>query len=66
MELVQPQHIHVNRIALLPDAWWLPYSPMAVQTFRDFATKFASGSLFKTAAMLPQLLKRVIELRKHK
>ena len=24
MELVQPQHIHVNRIALLPDAWWMP------------------------------------------
>ncbi len=62
MELVQPQHIHTNRIALLPDAWWMPYSSTAVDTFRKFATNFASGSLVKTTAMMPQLLKRVREL----
>ena len=64
MELVQPQHIHINRFAILPDAWWLPYSPEALKTFRGFATKFASGSLLKTAALLPQLWKRITELRK--
>ncbi|HMQ04958.1 MAG TPA: aldehyde dehydrogenase family protein [Pyrinomonadaceae bacterium] len=64
MELVKPQHIHTNRIALLPDAWWMPYSPIAVRTFRQFATKFATGSLIKTAGMLPQLLKRIKELKK--
>lgn len=64
MELVQPQHIHINRFALLPDAWWLPYSPEAVKTFRGFATKFATGSLLKTAALLPQLWKRIMELKK--
>jgi succinate-semialdehyde dehydrogenase/glutarate-semialdehyde dehydrogenase len=57
MELVQPQHIHVNRIALLPDAWWLPYSPTAVETFRGFAKYFATGSVFQTARLLPQLWK---------
>ncbi len=62
LELVQPQHIHINRLALLPDAWWMPYTPTAVETFRGFARYFASGSIFKTAQMLPQLLKRVIEL----
>ena len=62
MELVQPQHIHVNRIALLPDAWWLPYSPNAVETFRGFAKYFATGSVFQTARLLPQLFKRVLEL----
>lgn len=62
MELVQPQHIHTNRIAILPDAWWMPYTPAAVETFRGFATKFASGSIIKTAALLPQLWKRVREL----
>jgi succinate-semialdehyde dehydrogenase/glutarate-semialdehyde dehydrogenase len=66
MELVQPQHIHVNRIALLPDAWWLPYSPAAVQTFRGFAKYFASGSLFKTTLLLPQLFKRIRELLEKK
>ena len=66
MELVQPQHIHVNRVALLPDAWWMPYSSTAVQTFKKFATNFASGSLAKTNLMLPQLAKRIRELRSKK
>lgn len=66
MELVQPQHIHENRLALLPDAWWMPYSPTAVATFRGFATKFASGSLVKTTLLMPQLWKRLKELRKGK
>jgi NAD-dependent aldehyde dehydrogenases len=63
MELVQPQHIHTNRIAILPNAWWMPYTPTAVETFRGFATKFASGSVFKTATLLPKLLSRIRELR---
>lgn len=66
MELVQPQHIHANRIAILPDAWWMPYTPTAVETFRGFATKFASGSLLKTTALVPQLLKRLLELRRRR
>ena len=62
MELVQPQHIHINRIALLPDAWWMPYTPTAVETFRGFAKYFASGSVFQTAKLLPQLWTRIREL----
>ena len=64
MELVQPQHIHINRVAILPDAWWLPYSPEAVKTFRGFAKYFASGSVIKTTRLLPQLWKRIKELKK--
>lgn len=64
MELVQPQHIHVNRFAFLPDPWWLPYSPEAVNTFRGFAKYFATGSLLKTTRLLPQLWRRVRELMK--
>lgn len=64
LELVQPQHIHTNRITLLPDAWWMPYSPTALETFRGFATKFATGSLLKTGTLLPQLWKRIKELRR--
>lgn len=62
LELVQPQHIHVNRLAFLPDAWWMPYSRNALRTFREFARKFASGSLIKTAMLLPQLATRIREL----
>ena len=64
MELVQPQHIHVNRVAILPDAWWMPYSSTAVDTFRGMAKYFASGSIRKTSLLLPQLAKRVRELRR--
>lgn len=64
MELVQPQHIHVNRLAILPNAWWMPYSSNAVETFRGFAKYFASGSMVKTSRLLPQLWKRISELRK--
>ena len=63
MEMVKPQHIHVNRIAILPDAWWMPYTPTAVKTFRGFAKYFASGSVLKTARLVPQLWKRIKELR---
>lgn len=66
MELVQPQHIHTNRVTLMPNAWWMPYSPTAVKTFRGFATHFASGSLLKTAMLLPTLITRVLELRRKK
>ena len=62
MELVQPQHIHINHITILPDAWWMPYSPNAVETFRGFAKYFATGSMFQTARLLPQLWKRIREL----
>ena len=55
LELVQPQHIHTNRITLLPDAWWMPYSPTALETFRGFATKFATGSVLKTGTLLPPM-----------
>ena len=63
MELVAPQHIHVNRVLLTPNAWWLPYSPLAVETFRGFARYFASGSLLQTIKLAPQLIKRIKELR---
>jgi hypothetical protein len=64
MELVQPQHIHINHVPLFPDAWWMPYSSNAVETFRQMSRKFASGSLIKTVGLLPQLLKRIRELLK--
>jgi acyl-CoA reductase-like NAD-dependent aldehyde dehydrogenase len=66
MELVQPQHIHVNRFAILPNAWWLPYSPEAVKTFKGFAKYFATGSLFQTMKLAPQLLRRLRELRRER
>lgn len=62
MELVQAQHIHTNRMAFLPNAWWMPYSSNAVEIFRGFAIKFATGSLLKTARLMPQLSKRIREL----
>ena len=62
LELVQGKHIHTNRLAILPNAWWMPYSPTAAKTFKMFATRFATGSLMRTATMLPTLAKRIKEL----
>ena len=64
MELVQPQHIHINKVAILPDAWWMPYGANAIKTFKSFARYFATGSIIQTTKALPQLLKRIKELRK--
>ncbi len=64
MELVQPQHIHINKLAIVPNAWWMPYGTDAVDTFKGFARHFASGSLLQTAKLTPRLLKRIFKLRK--
>lgn len=62
MELVQPQHIHTNRLAILPNAWWMPYTPTALATFKRMTTTFASGSFLKTQMLMPQLFRRIKEL----
>ncbi|MDQ3322185.1 MAG: aldehyde dehydrogenase family protein [Acidobacteriota bacterium] len=64
MELVAPQHIHVNRYTFLPNVWWFGYSENGVETFRGFARRFAAGSLIQTARLAPQLFKRIREMRR--
>ncbi|MFT3743293.1 MAG: aldehyde dehydrogenase family protein [Pyrinomonadaceae bacterium] len=64
MELVQPQHIHTNNLSLLPDTWWMPYSPNAVALFRKMTMTFSTGSVLKTAGLMPQMWKRIKELIK--
>ena len=66
MELVQPQHIHINNLALFPDAWWMPYGANAIETFKGIAKYFSSGSMIQTTKVLPQLWKRIKELRDKK
>jgi succinate-semialdehyde dehydrogenase/glutarate-semialdehyde dehydrogenase len=61
LELVSPQHIHVNRFTFLSDLWWFNYSADATNLFRGFARYFATGSLVKTARLVPHMLKRIRE-----
>jgi acyl-CoA reductase-like NAD-dependent aldehyde dehydrogenase len=58
LELVRPQHVHVNRLPFLPDLWWFNYDEGAAQLFRGFARRFASGSLLQASLMLPQMIRR--------
>lgn len=58
LELVAAQHIHVNRITLLPDLWWFNYSDRAVALFRGLARRFTTGSPLPTSLLLPQMLRR--------
>jgi acyl-CoA reductase-like NAD-dependent aldehyde dehydrogenase len=64
MELVQPQHIHTNQIAQMPNAWWMPYTQHALETFRKMTTTFSTGSVSKTSGLLPQLMSRISEIRR--
>lgn len=61
LELVVPQHIHVNRLSYLRDMWWFRYSPQGSLLFRGFARRFASGSVLQTSRLLPQMIRRLFE-----
>lgn len=63
LELVHPQHIHINRLSFLPDLWWFRYSPRAGKLFGGLANNFTTGSLVKTSWLLPQMLRRLFGAR---
>ncbi len=64
LELVAPQHVHVNRIARLRDFWWFNYTPHAGRLFRGFARRFATGNVLQTSLLLPQMVRRLFERRR--
>jgi acyl-CoA reductase-like NAD-dependent aldehyde dehydrogenase len=59
LELVTPQHLHVNRVPFLPDLWWFRYSSSATKLFGGLATHFTTGSVLRTARLLPQMIRRL-------
>lgn len=61
LELVSPQHIHVNRISFLPDLWWFGYGPHAAKLFAGLATHFTTGSIVRTGRLLPQMIRRLFK-----
>jgi succinate-semialdehyde dehydrogenase/glutarate-semialdehyde dehydrogenase len=63
LELVVPQHVHVNRLTRLRDMWWFNYSPRAARLFRGFAKRFATGNVLQTSLLMPQMLRRLFERR---
>jgi succinate-semialdehyde dehydrogenase/glutarate-semialdehyde dehydrogenase len=64
LELVSAQHIHVNRLAGVPDLWWFNYTPRAAALFRGLARRFTTGSIMQTSMLLPQMLRRFAERRR--
>ena len=63
LELVNAQHIHINRFPFMPDVWWFSYTPSAGKLFRSLARRFASGSIVQTLLVLPQMIRRWRERR---
>jgi len=63
LELVTPQHIHVNSFPGVPDVWWFSYTDTARKLFRGLAKRFTTGSLIQGSLLLPQMLKRLFERR---
>jgi acyl-CoA reductase-like NAD-dependent aldehyde dehydrogenase len=64
LEMVAPQHIHVNAIPAVPDVWWFPYTKQAGTLFRSFARRFTTGSVLNSSLLLPKILGRLRNLRK--
>lgn len=64
LELVQPRHIHVNRVFFLPDLWWFGYGPRATKLFSGLATRFTTGSIVQTSLLLPQIMRRLFGSRR--
>jgi succinate-semialdehyde dehydrogenase/glutarate-semialdehyde dehydrogenase len=58
MELVRPQHVHLNRLPFVADLWWFNYDEGAGRLFRGFARRFATGSILQTSLLLPQMIRR--------
>ena len=61
LEMVWPQHIHVNRFSFLPDLWWYRYSTPASQLFNGLAKRFTTGSIVQTSLLLPRIVRRLFE-----
>ena len=61
MELVTPQHIHVNRVPWVPDVWWFRYTERAANLFRGFARRFTTGSALNSSLLLPKIIRRLFE-----
>lgn len=66
LELVTPQHIHINRVPGVPDVWWFPYTTKAGELFRAFARYFTTGSLLHSSLLLPKILNRLHIFRREK
>jgi succinate-semialdehyde dehydrogenase/glutarate-semialdehyde dehydrogenase len=63
LELVNQQHVHVNRFAFLPDVWWFNYTPSATKLFHSLARRFSSGSVLQATLAVPQMIRRWRERR---
>jgi succinate-semialdehyde dehydrogenase/glutarate-semialdehyde dehydrogenase len=63
LELVIPQHIHVNRVPWLPDVWWFRYTTDAANLFRGFAKRFTTGSVLSSSILLPKIIRRLFDSR---
>ena len=61
LELVQPQHLHVNRLSVLKDLWWFNYTPRAARLFRGLARRFSTGNPLQTSLLLPAMLRRYLD-----
>src|ERR1700754_339202 len=63
LEMVTPQHIHVNSVPSFPDVWWFRYTKEAGALFRGLGKRFTSGSILKATPLLPAMIKRLFERR---
>jgi succinate-semialdehyde dehydrogenase/glutarate-semialdehyde dehydrogenase len=61
LEMVWPQHVHVNRVSWMADVWWFRYSKLAAELFKGLGRNLTSGSLIKASLLLPNMIRRLFE-----
>src|SRR5258705_920688 len=63
LELVIPQHIHINRVPSVPDVWWFRYSQQARVLFHSLARRFTRESILQASCQLLEIIPRRYECR---
>jgi len=57
MELVELEHVHVNRMARTKDPWWYGYSRQLYEVLVDFSRTFTSPSWVDQLKAIPAVLR---------
>ncbi len=64
LEMVTPQHIHVESRAVAAGCLVVPlHSSRPLSLFRGFARRFTTGSVLNSSLLLPQIIRRLFERR---
>ncbi|MBI1908626.1 MAG: aldehyde dehydrogenase family protein [Deltaproteobacteria bacterium] len=63
LELVEPRHIHINRIAGMKDLWWYSYNESRIKVLKALADLFFVPGLIRRAGALVRLIGAMFRIK---